>query len=271
LTFRLIVTGGLGLLAQRRLPRVMARLNAGEDVNIRAEAPPLATSRDEIGQVRRAFNTVQRAAIEAAAEQARLRAGVSTVFRNLARRNQSLLHQQLSLLDAAEQHTTEPDELERLFRIDHLTTRMRRHAESLVVLAGEQPARVWTEPAPMVDVLRGAVAEVVDYARIRVACASRPAIKGHAAADVIHLIAELAENGTAFSPPDTAVRVFGSQVVQGFAVEIEDRGLGMTRETMAELNAALADPPPFNLADSERVVAGTRCPGYRGLEHVTLG
>lgn len=240
-------------LARRRLPQVMARLNAGEDVNIRAEAPPLTTSGDEIGQVRRAFNTVQRSAIQAAAEQAQLRAGVSTLFRNLARRNQSLLHQQLSLLDALEQRATEPDELERLFRIDHLTTRMRRHAESLVVLAGEQSGRVWSGPVPMLDVLRGAVAEVMDYARIRVACVSRSAIKGHAAADVIHLIAELAENGTAFSPPDAPVRVFGSQGIHGFAVEIEDRGLGIPEEMMDELNAALADPPPFNPSSSEQL------------------
>jgi signal transduction histidine kinase len=240
-------------LAHERLPRVMARLSAGEQMDVEAEAPPLATSQDEIGQVREAFNSVQRSAIEAAVGQARLRAGVATVFRNLARRSQSLLHQQLSLLDALERQATEPSELEGLFRIDHLTTRMRRHAEGLVVLAGDQPGRAWTEPVPMADVLRGAVAEVVDYARIRVVCTSRAALEGRAVGDVIHLIAELAENATVFSPPDAPVRILGSQVVHGFAVEIEDRGMGMPEEAMAAFNAAFADPPPLDLTESEQL------------------
>jgi signal transduction histidine kinase len=240
-------------LANQRLPRVIARLSAGDEVDAEAEAPPMATSPDEIGQVRQAFNSVQRSAIEAAVSQARLRAGISTVFRNLARRNQSLLHQQLSLLDSLERRAAEPAELEGLFRIDHLTTRMRRHAEGLVVLAGDQPGRTWTEPVPMADVLRGAVAEVVDYARIRVVCTSRAALAGRVVADAIHLIAELAENGTMFSPPESPVRIVGSQVVRGFAVEIEDRGLGMSEEMMAGFNAAFLDPPPLDLTESEQL------------------
>jgi signal transduction histidine kinase len=240
-------------LARQRLPRVMARLSSGEDVDVEAEAPLLPAGADEIGQVRQAFNTVQRAAIEAAAGQARLRGGVATVFRNLALRSQSLLHQQLILLDNLEQRAGGPEELERLFQIDHLATRMRRNAEGLLVLAGDQPGRTWTDPVPMVDVLRGSVAEVVDYARIRVACSSRAALQGHAVADVIHLIAELAENATAYSPPETPVRVSGTDVVRGFAVEIEDRGLGIPADMTARLNAALADPPPFNPAESAQL------------------
>ena len=240
-------------LAHQRLPQVMARLSAGEEVDIDAEAPPLATSPDEIGQVRQAFNSVQRSAIEAAVGQARLRAGVSTAFRNLARRSQSLLHQQLAVLDDLERRATEPSELEGLFRVDHLTTRMRRHAEGLVVLAGDQPGRGWTDPVPMADVLRGAVAEVVDYSRIRVVCTSRAALAGRAVADTIHMIAELAENATVFSPPDAPVRIVGSLVVRGFAVEIEDRGLGMPDEMMDEFNAAFLNPPPLDLAESEQL------------------
>jgi anti-sigma regulatory factor (Ser/Thr protein kinase) len=137
-----------------------------------------------------------------------------------------------------------------LFRIDHLATRMRRNAEGLLVLAGDQPGRTWTEPVPMVDVLRGSVAEVIDYARIRVACSSRVALQGHAVADVIHLIAELAENATTYSPPDSPVRIWGTEVVRGFAVEVEDRGLGIPAGMTARLNAALSDPPPFNPAES---------------------
>jgi signal transduction histidine kinase len=240
-------------LARRRLPQVMARLSSGEDVDVEAEAPLLPASADEIGQVRQAFNTVRRAAIEAAAGQAKLRSGVATVFRNLALRSESLLHQQLSLLDILEQRADGPEELERLFQIDHLATRMRRNAEGLLVLAGDQPGRTWTDPVPMVDVLRGSVAEVVGYARIRVACFGRAALHGHAVADVIHLIAELAENATAYSPPQSSVRVSGSTTANGFAVEVEDRGLGIPADMTARLNASLADPPPFNLAESAQL------------------
>ena len=240
-------------LAHQRLPRAMARLSAGEHLDVEAEAPPLAASADEIGQVREAFNSVQRSAIEAAVSQARLRSGISTLFRNVARRSQVLLHQQLTLLDALERRATEPAELEGLFRVDHLTTRMRRHAEGFVVLAGDRAGRTWTEPVPMADVLRGAVAEVVDYARIRVVCTSRAALHGRAVADAIHLIAELAENATVFSPPSTPVRVVGSEVVRGFAVEIEDRGLGMSQKKMAEVNASFLDPPPIDLPESQQL------------------
>jgi signal transduction histidine kinase len=240
-------------LARRRLPQVMTRLSSGEDVDVAAEAPPLLAGADEIGQVRQAFNTVQRAAIEAAAEQAKLRSGIATVFRNLAMRSQSLVYQQLRLLDNLEHQASGPEELDRLFKIDHLATRMRRNAEGLLILAGDQPARTWTEPVPIVDVLRGSVAEVVDYARIRVACSSRAALHGYAVADVIHLVAELAENATAYSPPKSPVRVTGSDVLRGFAIEVEDRGVGIPPEVAAQLNAALADPPPFNPAESDHL------------------
>jgi len=240
-------------LARKRLPQVMARLTSGEDVAVETAAPPMPVDDDEIGQVRQAFNTVQRAAIEAGAEQSRLRSGVTIIFRNLALRSQSLVHQQLSLLDTLERSAEKPEELERLFQLDHLATRMRRNAEGLLVLAGDHPSRTWTDPVPMVDVIRGSVAEVVDYARIRVACSSRAAVQGYAAADLIHLIAELAENAAAYSPPDYPVRVSGSEVVKGFAVEIEDRGFGIPASMAAHLNAVLADPPPFNPAQSEQL------------------
>jgi signal transduction histidine kinase len=240
-------------LARQRLPRVMARLSSGEDVDVEAEVPPLPADTDEIGEVRQAFNNVQRAAIEAGAEQARLRSGLATIFRNLAMRSQALLYQQLFLLDALEQRANEPEELERLFQIDHLATRMRRNAEGLLILAGDQPGRTWTDPVPMVDVMRGAVAEIVEYARMRVVCSSRAAIQGYAVADVIHLIAELAENAAAYSPPDSLVRISGAEVVRGFVVEVEDRGLGIPASAAARLNAVLADPPPFNPAESDRL------------------
>jgi signal transduction histidine kinase len=240
-------------LANNRLPGLVERLRAGEDVDVSAEAPPLESSADEIGQVREAFNAVQRTAVEAAVDEARLRRGVSDVFRNLARRSQSLLHRQLALLDAMERRATEPEELEDLFRIDHLTTRMRRHSEGLIILSGASPGRGWRHPVPFVDVLRAAVAEVEDYTRIRVTTGTRAALVGPAVADVIHLIAELAENATIFSPPNSPVRIHGDIVGRGYAVEIEDRGLGLTGEKLAEINQNLAHPPQLDLTGSEQL------------------
>ena len=240
-------------LANERLPSVVSRLAEGQDVDVAAEVPELPASSDEIGQVRLAFAAVQQTAIEAAVGQARLRQGISEIFRNLARRSQSLLHRQLTLLDAMERRAREPEELEDLFRIDHLTTRMRRHAESLIILSGEAPARGWRRPVPFVDVLRAAVAEVEDYTRIKVTATTRAAISGPAVADVIHLIAELAENAVIFSPPNTPVLITGDVVGRGFAVEIEDRGLGLSEERRAEINELLENPPPFDASGSDRL------------------
>jgi signal transduction histidine kinase len=240
-------------LANNRLPSVMERLRAGQDVDVSAEAPPLESSPDEIGQVREAFNAVQRTAVAAAVDEARLRRGVSDVFRNLARRSQSLLHRQLALLDAMERRASEPEELEDLFRIDHLTTRMRRHSEGLIILSGESPGRGWRNPVPFIDVLRAAVSEVEDYTRIRVTVGTPAALVGPAVADVIHMLAELAENATIYSPPNTPVRVHGDVVGRGFAVEIEDRGLGISEEKLTEINNDLANPPQFDLSGSEQL------------------
>jgi signal transduction histidine kinase len=240
-------------LANDRLPDVIERLRAGEDVDVSAEVPPLESSADEIGQVRQAFNAVQRTAIEAAVDEARLRRGISDVFRNLARRSQSLLHRQLALLDSMERRASGPEELEDLFRIDHLTTRMRRHAEGLIILSGESPGRGWRHPVPLVDVLRAAVAEVEDYTRIRVVTRTQAALAGPAVADVIHLIAELAENATIYSPPNTPVRILGDVVGRGFAVEIEDRGLGISDGKLTEINTNFASPPQFDLSGSDRL------------------
>jgi signal transduction histidine kinase len=240
-------------LANKRLPSVVERLRAGHDVDVAAEAPPLEASGDEIGQVTEAFNAVQQTAVEAAVDQAKLRRGISDVFRNLARRSQSLLHRQLAMLDEMERQASDPDELDNLYRIDHLTTRMRRHSESLIILSGESPGRGWRHPVAFVDVLRAAAAEVEDYARIRVTTGARAALIGPAVADVIHMIAELAENATIYSPPNTSVRIHGDLVGRGYAVEIEDRGLGMTKEKLAKINDNFAQPPPFDLSGTEQL------------------
>jgi signal transduction histidine kinase len=240
-------------LAEDQLPDVIARLRRGEKVDVAAEAPPLRTGGDEIGRVGQAFELVRQTAIRAAVEESRLRQGLNDVFRSLARRSQSLLHRQLTLLDQMERRATDPEALDDLFRLDHLTTRMRRHAEGLVILAGAPPGRAWSSPVRMVDVMRGAIAEVEDYARVSVATRSQAALAGSAVADVIHLLAELIENATTLSPPYTSVRVSGDTVANGFAIEVEDRGLGMSAQRLFELNDRLASPPEFNPSDSEQL------------------
>src|SRR5271165_5298155 len=240
-------------LAEKQLPDVVARLRRGENVDVNAEAPPLRVGGDEIGRVGQAFDLVRQTAVRAAVEEARLRQGLNDVFRSLARRSQSLLHRQLTLLDQMERRATDPEALDDLFRLDHLTTRMRRHAEGLVILAGAPPGRGWSHPVRMVDVMRGAIAEVEDYARVSVATRSQAALAGSAVADVIHLLAELIENATTLSPPYTSVRVSGDTVANGFAIEVEDRGLGMSPPRLAEVNDRLANPPEFNPSDSEQL------------------
>jgi len=240
-------------LAEDQLPDVVSRLRRGENVDVNAEAPALRIGRDEIGRVGQAFDLVRQTAIRAAVEEARLRQGLNDVFRSLARRSQSLLHRQLALLDQMERRASDPEALDDLFRLDHLTTRMRRHAEGLVILAGAPPGRGWSSPVRMVDVMRGAIAEVEDYARVSVATRSQAALAGSAVADVIHLLAELIENATTLSPPYTSVRVSGDTVANGFAIEVEDRGLGMSPTRQAELNDRLANPPEFNPSDSEQL------------------
>ncbi|MFI5803860.1 nitrate- and nitrite sensing domain-containing protein [Streptomyces sp. NPDC051561] len=236
-----------------RLPAVMRRLAAGEAVDVETEAPRLEYEKDEMGQVGQALNTLQRAAVESAVRQADLRRGVSEVFVNLARRNQVLLHRQLTLLDTMERRTEDTDELADLFRLDHLTTRMRRHAEGLVILSGAAPSRQWRKPVQLMDVVRAAVAEVEDYERIEVRRLPRIGVGGPAVADLTHLIAELLENATVFSPPHTAVQVLGERVANGFTLEIHDRGLGMAPDLLLDANLRLAETPEFELSDTDRL------------------
>jgi signal transduction histidine kinase len=255
------VRGDLGRLdenvrsmAEERLPRVVERLRRGEDVDVAAESPPPeGSSIREISQIAESFATVQGAAVAAAVEQARLRKGVNQVFLNISMRNQSLLHRQLGMLDSMERRTSDPGALADLFRLDHLTTRMRRHAEGLIILSGSTPGRGWREPVPVVDVLRAAVAEVEDYVRVDVLSESRDLVAGNAVNDVIHLVAELVENATVFSPPNTRIEVRADRAGTGLVAEIEDRGLGLSEEELADINRRLANPPEFDLANSEQL------------------
>jgi signal transduction histidine kinase len=241
-------------MADERLPRVVDRLRRGEDVDVVAESPPPATSTiQEISRIAESFGTVQGAAVSAAVDQARLRKGVNEVFLNISMRNQSLLHRQLGMLDSMERRTSEPGALADLFRLDHLTTRMRRYAEGLIILSGAVPGRGWRDPVPVVDILRAAVAEIEDYVRVDVTSESDDLIAGNAVSDVIHLIAELIENAAAFSPPNTRIEVRAERVGTGLVAEVEDRGLGMSPDELDDINARLASLPEFDLAHSDQL------------------
>ncbi|HZP14528.1 MAG TPA: ATP-binding protein, partial [Nocardioides sp.] len=224
-----------------------------EDVDVAEMAPPLAFGDDDVGEVGRAFNAVQQTAIQATVDQAELKRGVRDIFLSLAHRIQALVHRQLKLIDSMERQSSTEDELANLYRIDHLATRMRRNAENLVVLAGLPPGRTWRTPVAMVDVMRAALAEVEDYQRVRLRAADAGTLSGRAVGDVIHLLAELMENAISFSPPQAGVYVTGIAVQDGYLVEIEDRGLGMTEEDLVAANARIADPPEFQLTSTARL------------------
>ncbi|QOV39995.1 nitrate- and nitrite sensing domain-containing protein [Streptomyces ferrugineus] len=240
-------------IARRKLPEAMRKLRAGEEIDIRAEAPPGPPAEDETGQVGEALGTVHRAALRAAVERAELASGISGVFVNLARRSQVLVHRQLSLLDSMERRSDDPNELSDLFRLDHLTTRMRRHAESLIILSGAAPGRAWRMPVSLTDVVRAAVSEVEDYARVEVRQLPDASVMGAAVADITHLLAEIVENAAQFSPPHTRVRITGEPVGNGYAVEVEDRGLGMGKEALTEANRRIEQSEALDLFDSDRL------------------
>jgi signal transduction histidine kinase len=237
-------------VADERLPGLVDKLQHTKDprdLDVVPEPVPV-TSGDEIGQVSAAFNSVHSTAIQVATEQAALRRSVSDMFLNLARRSQSLIDRQLELIDDLERTEADPDALDNLFRLDHLATRMRRNAEDLIVLSGSEPARRWSQPVPLVEVVRAALAEVEDYNRVELLPIDEIGVAGQAVSDVVHLLAELIENATSFSPPGTKVQVAGQQVSNGYVLEIEDRGLGMTDEELVEANERLANPPMVDFA-----------------------
>jgi hypothetical protein len=234
-------------VAERRLPDVVERLQRGEPMT-RAEAELIpVSSNDEIGQVADAFNTVHKVAVQVASEQAGLRKSIGDLFLNLARRNQSMIDRQLAMIDELEFKETEPERLEELFRLDHLATRMRRNAENLVVLSGSEPSRRGWRPIVLNDTVRAAVAEVEDYIRVEVIPLADLAIAGHAVTDIVHLLAELLENATQYSPPDTTVQVAGQLTPTGYVLEIEDAGIGMSDQELMEVNHRLLHPPSIDL------------------------
>ncbi|MCT7354784.1 nitrate- and nitrite sensing domain-containing protein [Streptomyces sp. 15-116A] len=242
-------------IAEQRLPMLVDQLSRTDPGRVDTRVTPIPiTSTDEIGEVARAFDQVHREAVRLAAEQALLRGNINAIFTNLSRRNQSLIEGQLTLITDLENNEADPDQLENLFKLDHLATRMRRNGENLLVLAGEEPGRRWDQPVPLVDVLRAASSEVEQYERIELSGVPEAEIHGRAVTDLVHLLAELLENATTFSSPQTKVRVTATRLPDGrIMIEIHDKGIGLTAEDFADINHKLANPPTVDAAISQRM------------------
>ncbi|MFI9787985.1 nitrate- and nitrite sensing domain-containing protein [Kitasatospora sp. NPDC051984] len=254
-------------VAERRLPELVKTLSESDphDVDVTVE-PVGVDSADEIGHVAHAFDMVHREAVRLAAEQALLRGNINAMFTNLSRRSQSLIQRQLSLISELESREADPDQLASLFKLDHLATRMRRNGENLLVLAGEDPGRRWTRPVPLVDVLRAAASEVEQYERIELASVPTAEVAGRVVNDLVHLLAELLENATSFSSPQTRVRVTGHALPDGrVLIEIHDTGIGLSPDDLADINERLANPPVVDVSVSRRM--GLFVVGRLSLRH----
>ncbi len=234
-------------LADDQLPETIRALTEGTRSDSTVDMEPLKFGRDELGQIADAFNRAHSSAVAAAVAEFKTRSGVSAVFLNIAHRSQVIVHRQLALLDNAEREEQDPAKLDVLFQLDHLATRSRRNAENLIILGGDEPGRQWRNPIPLIDVVRAAVAESNDYTRIHTAKLPDLHIIGTAVADLVHLLAELTDNATAFSPPNSRVDITGNQVGRGIALEITDQGLGIPADELVERNELLARPPDFSV------------------------
>ncbi|WNF29826.1 nitrate- and nitrite sensing domain-containing protein [Streptomyces sp. C11-1] len=254
-------------VAQDRLPELVKQLSETDPQDVDTSVESVGVhSRDEIGQVAAAFDDVHREAVRLAAEQALLRGNVNAMFTNLSRRSQGLIQRQLSLISELESREADPDQLSSLFKLDHLATRMRRNGENLLVLAGEEPGRRWTRPVPLVDVLRAAASEVEQYERIELSAVPATEVAGRVVNDLVHLLAELLENATSFSSPQTKVRVTGHALPDGrVLVEIHDTGIGLSPEDLAAINERLAQPPTVDVSVSRRM--GLFVVGRLSLRH----
>jgi signal transduction histidine kinase len=242
-------------VAQDRLPELVKQLSETDPQDVDTSVESVGVhSRDEIGRVAAAFDDVHREAVRLAAEQALLRGNVNAMFTNLSRRSQGLIQRQLSLISELESREADPDQLSSLFKLDHLATRMRRNGENLLVLAGEEPGRRWTRPVPLVDVLRAAASEVEQYERIELASVPSTEVAGRVVNDLVHLLAELLENATSFSSPQTKVKVTGHALPDGrVLIEIHDTGIGLSPEDLAAINERLASPPTVDVSVSRRM------------------
>ncbi|MFG3344378.1 ATP-binding protein [Streptomyces sp. NPDC048018] len=238
---------------QAELQSVIAQLRRGETPEPRSAAPAGPSSGDEFDLLAQELTRSHEAAVNAVVSASQLSSSVGNeqkveVFVNLARRLQSLVHREIQLLDELENEVEDPELLKGLFHVDHLATRIRRHAENLAVLGGAISRRQWSNPVTMTEVLRSSIAEVEQYPRVKLVPPIDGTLRGHAVADVIHLLAELVENATLFSAPHTTVLLRAQYVTAGLAIEVEDRGLGMPVGEQNKMNALLADPDQVNVA-----------------------
>ena len=242
-------------VAGNRLPEMVRRLSQSEGADEGVEIEPIGvTSTDEIGEVARAFDQVHHEAVRLAADEAMLRGNLNAMFINLSRRSQSLIERQLSLIDSLEQSEQDPGRLSSLFRLDHLATRMRRNSENLLVLAGHEVTRRWSQPVPLVDVLRAAISEIEQYERVVLNVQPGIVVVGQAVNDVVHLVAEIVENATSFSPEDTQVYVAGQPLSSGgVLLDITDNGVGISDQEMSHANWRLDNPPVVDVAVSRRM------------------
>ncbi|WP_328393440.1 ATP-binding protein [Streptomyces sp. NBC_00390] len=238
---------------QAGLLTLVDQLRRGEGPPARRTPAPPPKGGDEFDLLTQELSRSHDAAVAAVVQASRLSSSVGNeqkveVFVNLARRLQSLVHREIQLLDELENEVEDPELLKGLFHVDHLATRIRRHAENLAVLGGAISRRQWSNPVTMTEVLRSAIAEVEQYPRVKLVPPIDGTLRGHAVADVIHLLAELVENATLFSAPHTQVLLRAQHVTAGLAVEVEDRGLGMPVGEQNKMNALLADPDQVNVA-----------------------
>ncbi|MFG1682595.1 nitrate- and nitrite sensing domain-containing protein [Nonomuraea sp. NPDC049269] len=242
-------------VAGQTLPELVRQLRTSEVSSDDIQVPPIAvSSKDEIGEVARAFDEVHREAVRLAGEESKLRTNVNAMFVNLSRRSQTLVERQITLIDGLEQGEQDESRLANLFKLDHLATRMRRNSENLLVLAGQDPPRRWSQPVKLIDVTRATLSEVENYERVVLQVPDGVSVAGQAVNDVIHLLAELVENALSFSPRETRVTVSGSRIDGGgVMLSITDSGIGMTVEELGQANDRLVDAPIVDVSVSRRM------------------
>jgi signal transduction histidine kinase len=240
-------------IATVQLPQRMKRLSESPDTELEV-APIDVLSSDEIGQVARAFDQVHAEAVRLAGNEAMLRTSFNAMFVNLSRRSQTLIERLARTIDSLEQNEDDPDRLSSLFSMDHMVTRMRRNSENLLLLAGQGGARKWSEPVSLADVARGAASEIELYGKVVLNVQPGIAVTGTAVSDVAHLLAELIENATVFSPADTLVQVSGYELSSGgVLIEIVDKGIGIPEERLAEMNWRLQTTPEIDVSVSRHM------------------
>jgi signal transduction histidine kinase len=237
-------------IATVQLPERVRQLGEALDPATSLEVTPIdVLSADEIGQVARAFDQVHSEAVRLAGNEAMLRSSFNALFVNLSRRSQSLIERLARMIDSLEQNEEDPDRLSNLFAMDHMVTRMRRNSENLLLLAGHESARKWSEPVPLADVARAAISEIEQYSRVALNIQPGVAVSGQTVSDIVHLLAEIIENATVFSPKDTQVRVSAQELTGGgVLIEVSDSGVGVSYARLAEMNRRLDDPPVIDVS-----------------------